>query len=94
MKKAKPNPARELYKIETEILKYIKEIQFNRSHKMQSRWSSPVLYTSLIAALALVLKAFGIIVIDDVTLSTITSVVLGLLVAFGVVNNPENSNSL
>ncbi len=61
---------------------------------MQNRFKSPVLYTSLIAAIALILKAFGIIVIDDVTLSTITSVVLGLLVALGVVNNPTSTTSL
>jgi len=61
---------------------------------MQNRWKSPVLYTSLIAALALVLKAFGVVVIDDATLSTVTSVVLGLLVAIGVVNNPENPSAL
>jgi len=61
---------------------------------MQSRWKSPVLYTSLIAALALILKAFGVIVIDDATLSAVTSIVLGLLVALGVVNNPTSATSL
>jgi len=92
--KKEPDPARELYKIQTEVIKFIKEIQENRRNKMQNRWKSPVLYTSLIAALALILKAFGVVVIDDVTLSTVTSVVLGLLVAIGVVNNPESSTSL
>jgi len=61
---------------------------------MQNRFKSPVLYTSLIAALALILKAFGVVVIDDATLSTVTSVVLGLLVAVGVVNNPTSNTSL
>jgi len=91
--KKEPDPARELYKIQTEVIKFIKENQEKRN-KMQNRWKSPVLYTSLIAALALILKAFGVVVIDDATLSTVTSVVLGLLVAIGVVNNPTSSTSL
>jgi len=91
--KKEPDPVREYKNFKNWVTQFIKENQESRN-KMQNRWKSPVLYTSLIAALALVLKAFGVVIIDDATLSTVTSVALGLLVAFGVVNNPTDKASL
>ena len=41
MKKAKPNPAREFYKIETEILKFIKQNQENRRRFKMFKLSMP-----------------------------------------------------
>jgi uncharacterized membrane protein len=60
----------------------------------QNRFTSPVLWTSIIAAIALLLKGLGIIDIDNANVSAITNIVLSILVAFGVVNNPTNSAGL
>ena len=60
----------------------------------QSRWSSPVLYTSIISAIALLLKGFGVFAIDDATLNVIITTVLSLLTMFGIINNPVSKNTL
>lgn len=59
----------------------------------QSRWTSPVLWTSLISALFLILKGFGVYEIDNETLSKLIDVVLALLTAFGVANNPTDKEN-
>ena len=54
----------------------------------QNRLKSPVLWSSLIAAIALLLKGFGIYEIENSMLNDITNIVLTLLTAFGIINNP------
>lgn len=60
----------------------------------QSRWKSPILYTSIISAIALLLKGFGVYEIDDITLNTVISTMLAVLTMFGIVNNPTNKSGL
>lgn len=57
---------------------------------IQNRIKSPVLWTSLISALFLILKGLGIYEIDNELLSKITDIVLSILTAFGIINNPTN----
>jgi phi LC3 family holin len=56
----------------------------------RNRIKSPVLWTSLISALFLILKGLGIYEIDNELLSKITDIVLSILTAFGIINNPTN----
>ena len=58
----------------------------------QSRLKSPVLWTSLISALFLILKGLGIYEIDNESLSTIIDIVLTILTFFGIVNNPTDKS--
>ena len=60
---------------------------------MQSRWKSWTLWTSLAALAAFCLKQFAGIVMDE-TINSFLDVLLPVLVAFGVVNNPTNADKL
>ena len=62
--------------------------------KIQNRFKSPVLWTSILAAIALLLKGFGVYEIDDATLNTVTSILLSILTMFGIVNSPSSKNTL
>ncbi|MBQ3078597.1 MAG: holin [Clostridia bacterium] len=60
---------------------------------MQKRWKSWAMWTSLAALIAFCLKEFAGIDIGD-KLDGLLNVLLPVLVAFGVVNNPTSSDSL
>lgn len=61
---------------------------------MQNRWKSPVLWTSLLSAVILVGSKLFKIDLDDSVFNQVIVAILGLLIAFGVVNNPTDKNSL
>ncbi|MFA5130437.1 MAG: phage holin [Patescibacteria group bacterium] len=59
----------------------------------QSRWKSPVLWTSLFALLYILLDNFGIlkqIGIDAEEWNNIIDLVLVILAGFGIMNNPTS----
>lgn len=58
----------------------------------QSRWKSWALWTSLSALIAFCLKEFGGIDVSE-TMDELLNVLLPVLVAFGVVNNPTTPSS-
>lgn len=60
---------------------------------MQSRWKSWALWTSLAALAAFCAKEFAGIDISE-TLDGLLNVLLPVLVAFGVVNNPTQPDNL
>lgn len=60
---------------------------------MQSRWKSWTLWTSLAALAAFCLKQFAGIDMDE-TINSFLDVLLPVLVALGVVNNPTNADKL
>jgi uncharacterized membrane protein len=60
---------------------------------MQSRWKSPVLWTSIFAQVVVILKLTGVlekIGIEESLLTNIAAAILQALVLFGVLNNPTN----
>lgn len=60
---------------------------------IQSRWKSWALWTSLSALIAFCLKEFGGIDVSE-TMDELLNVLLPVLVAFGVVNNPTTPKNL
>ena len=60
---------------------------------MQSRWKSWAMWTSLAALVAFCMKEFAGIDISE-KLDGLLNVLLPVLVAFGVVNNPTNADKL
>jgi uncharacterized membrane protein len=64
---------------------------------IQNRWKSPVLWTSLAALLYFLLKTFGLlewIGISKDDFDELTSLIIAVLAAFGVINNPTDSQNL
>lgn len=59
----------------------------------QSKWKSWALWTSLAALVVFCVKQFAGIDISD-TINGLLDVLLPLLIAFGIVNNPNSSDSL
>ena len=59
----------------------------------QCRWKSPIFWTGIISIIAMGLKTFGIYEIDNHTLDIIINLVLSLLSAFGVANNPTDKTN-
>ena len=59
----------------------------------QSRWKSWALWTSIAALIVLCVKEFAGIDISK-TVEGLLNVLLPVLVAFGVVNNPTSKNTL
>lgn len=60
---------------------------------MQNRWKSWAMWTSLAALAAFCLKEFCGLDVDE-TMNGFLNVLLPVLVAFGVVNNPTDSQGL
>jgi len=60
---------------------------------MQSRWKSWAMWTSLAALVAFCMKEFAGIDISE-KLDGLLNVLLPVLVAFGVVNNPTSPDAL
>lgn len=60
---------------------------------VQSRWKSPVLWTSVAALVVYVLKTF---VRMDLSreINGLVDVLLPVLAAFGIINNPTSKNSM
>lgn len=59
----------------------------------QSRWKSPVVWTSLAALLFFVLKTWGLLEwmgLDKNSFDELISLILAALAAFGVLNNPTD----
>lgn len=59
----------------------------------QSRWKSWALWTSMTALIAFCLKEFGGIDVGN-KLDGLLNVLLPVLVAFGVINNPTSPDAL
>ena len=59
---------------------------------IQNRFKSPALWTSLAALIAFCAKEFAGIDIDE-TVNGLLNVLLPVLVAFGVLNNPTSQDS-
>ena len=62
----------------------------------QSRWKSWVLWSTIGAAIVVILKVFGVwasIGIEDTTASDLITALLQVFVVFGVINNPENKEA-
>ena len=59
----------------------------------RTRWKSPALWTSLAALVAFCVKEFAGVDIDR-QVDGFLNVLLPVLVAFGVVNNPTNADKL
>lgn len=57
---------------------------------VQNRLKSKVFWVSILSAVALVLKAFGLYEIDDQMISITVDTIFSILVIFGVANNPTN----
>lgn len=62
--------------------------------KTQNRWKSPVLWTSVLSTVLLVGSALLKVDFDANALSQSVAILLGLLVAFGIVNDPTNKTGL
>jgi uncharacterized membrane protein len=63
----------------------------------QSRWKSKILWVAVIAQVVIILDAigfWGMIGIDRSVALTVVEAGLGLLVLFGVVNNPTNATGI
>ena len=58
----------------------------------QNRFRSPVLWAAVAAFIAFVLKTYLKIELEGY--DTLVSMVLGLLVMFGIINSPDNKDSL
>lgn len=60
---------------------------------VQNRWKSPVLWTSVAALVVYVLKTF---VRMDLSreINGLVDVLLPVLAAFGIINNPTSKNSM
>ena len=61
---------------------------------MQNRWKSPVLWTAVLSAVILVGSKLFKFDLDDSAVGQIVTVILGLMVALGIVNNPQNPNGV
>jgi len=62
----------------------------------QNRWKSPIVWTSLAALLFFILKTWGLlewIGLTQASYDQLISLLLVALTAFGVLNNPTNSQS-
>lgn len=59
---------------------------------MKEKFKSPVLWITLFALLALILKDFYNIEIPDY--DKIVELIMALLIGFGVVNNPDNRDGI
>jgi uncharacterized membrane protein len=59
--------------------------------KDKNRWRNPAMYTSLLSALFLVLKLFGIEILPEmqVHVENAVNAILGLLVFAGILINPD-----
>ena len=60
----------------------------------QNRWKSKILWAAVIAQVVIILDAigfWGMVGIDKSVALTVIESALGLLVLFGVVNNPTNA---
>lgn len=55
----------------------------------QTRFKSPIFWTSVVSAIALLLKAFDVYTIDDETTNAIVDVVLSIVTLIGIANNPS-----
>jgi uncharacterized membrane protein len=63
----------------------------------QSRWKSYVLWAALVAQVVIIADATGfwnLIGVDKSVALTVVESVLGILVLFGVINNPTNKTGL
>ena len=61
----------------------------------QSRWKSPVFWTSIFALVAFVLGNYGlydVIGMTSETFQTFINLLLSAMMAFGIVNNPTNKD--
>lgn len=63
-------------------------------NQVQNRLQSPVFWTSIVSAIALVLRAFDIYQIDDPSIDAIVTVILSIVALFGIANNPTNKKGL
>ena len=63
----------------------------------QSRWKSPVLWAAIVAQIIVIFSACGLwdaIGITSDTFKAVATAVLQIFVIVGVINNPENPQSL
>lgn len=63
----------------------------------QNRFKSWALWVSVFGALWVILSAFGVpesIGLSEETFTTVLDAVGGILIAFGIVNNPTNKSRL
>lgn len=63
----------------------------------QSRWKSYVLWAALVAQLVIIADAVGfwaLVGVDKTVALTVIESLLGMLVLFGVINNPTNKTGL
>jgi phi LC3 family holin len=64
----------------------------------QNRWKSKVLWLSIGSSLFLIYNSiaaqYNLPVIQDELIGTIINTVLGIMVTFGVINNPTDANNL
>ncbi len=63
--------------------------------KTQSRWKSPVLWTSIVSQVIALLLFTGKITIADSQFYTVAfGMVLQLLITLGIINSPSNKTTL
>jgi len=61
---------------------------------MQSKWKSPVLWTSLVSVVLYTGAVLLKLDVSDPTLLRAVTIVVGLLASFGIINNPTSKNTL
>jgi uncharacterized membrane protein len=62
----------------------------------QSRWRSPVVWMSIAALLAFILKSFGVFSsfgFTEDTFKEFFGLLCGVLIAFGILNNPTDKQN-
>jgi uncharacterized membrane protein len=59
---------------------------------VQNRLKSKVFWVSILSALALLLRAFGVYELPEGAIDIIANIILAIATAFGVANNPTNKN--
>lgn len=63
----------------------------------QSRWSSPVLWAAIIALIGFILGNWGLynaLGLTNESFQQMCNYILGVLIAFGVINNPTDKKNV
>ena len=59
----------------------------------QNRFASKVFWIGILSAIALALKSFGVVTVDDQLISGVVDAVFTALTIFGIANDPTSKSS-
>jgi len=57
------------------------------------RFKSPVVITSILSFIFLVLNNLGVVELDNVAIENVIKAIITILVTFGILNNPTDKSS-